>query len=117
MSILQSTGSTVIKTIDGDTGSAVIALNQKLKSLQMEIKSKLATLADNAAACNQKKSLLILSDEVARALESINKVVSIVDSDDQLRHDFLEHHHDELEKFREMVITNTEMIANIKTKP
>ncbi len=108
----QSISQTVFDAVDNDMRSAIIKLNQKLIDLRAEITAKLNAL-ENANEDKQKKQLFMLAEEVERALKSIDDVVNMAVSNDN---EFLKLHHDDLERFRKMVTTNTEKIAKINEK-
>jgi hypothetical protein len=118
MSDKQTMSSTVLDTVDNSTRDAVIRLNQKLINLEIEITAKLALLegSHDKEHETQKKNLLILKNEVERALKSIDDLVNMVVSDQLTDSEFLALHHDELENFREMVTTNADKIAKINEK-
>jgi len=118
MSGKQSTYSTVFDRVDKDTRAAIVVLNQKLIDLQSEIAAKLSALetVEGAESDSQKKHLILLENEVERALKSIKEVVNMVVSDELTPKQFLELHQDDLEKFREMVSQNTDKIAEINDK-
>jgi hypothetical protein len=106
---------TVFETVDSDTRQAIIHLNQKLKDLQTEIAAKLLAIEEGKEEVLkiQPPQLLKLASEVEQALHGIDTVVNTVISEEMTPDEFLEMHHEELEKFREMVITNTEKIEKI----
>lgn len=114
----KSTSSTIFERVDNDTRSAIVLLNQKLIDLRTEITAKLVALdtAQSVEQDTQRKHLSMLENEVGRALKSIEEVVSLVVSDELTHSQFLMLHHDDLEKFREMVSHNTDKIAEINDK-
>ncbi len=110
--------STVFDRVDSETRTAIIQLNQKLIDLQSEITSKLKVLetAQDAEHATQKQHLTLLANEIERALKSIDEVVNMVVSEELTHSEFLKVHHDDLEKFREMVSMNANKIAKINEK-
>lgn len=110
--------STVFERVDSGTRTAIILLNQKLIDLQVEIAAKLTALEtfQDAEHDTQKKHLSMLENEVERALKSIDEVVNMVVSEELTHSEFLKLHHDDLEKFREMVTLNTDKITQINEK-
>ena len=115
MNIEQHKPPTVFETVDRDTRQAVIHLNQKLKDLQSEIAAKILAIEEGKETASKFKQpqLLKLANEVEQALQGIDKIVSTVISADMTPNEFLKVHREELKKFREMVITNTESIEKI----
>lgn len=110
-----STSQTVFEAVDSDMRSAIIKLNKKLRDLQGEIAAKLIALESSTDTQGDapKKQLFILAQEVERALQSIDDVVNVAVSNDS---EFLKLHHEDLEKFRKMITTNTEKIAKLNEK-
>ena len=115
MSIEQHMPPTVFETVDSDTRQAIINLNQKLKDLQSEIAAKLLAIEEGKETESKFKQpqLLKLASEVKQALQGIDAVVNTVISAEMTPNEFLKLHREELKKFREMVITNTESIEKI----
>lgn len=109
---------TVLDSIDTTTRSAVVSLDQQLKQLLVDIDLKLSTLegCEDLKIQQQKKQLLILAEEIQQALQSMDSVVNIAVSDDITPSDFLQQHFEELEKFREVILSNTEQLLEIKKK-
>lgn len=118
MSNKQNKSPTVFEAIDHEMREAIVKLNQKLIHLQTEITAKIAALksSEDPQHSIQKKQLSILENEVKRALISIDEVVNMAVSKELTHGEFLKLHHDELEKFREMVATNTDKITKINEK-
>ncbi len=110
--------STVFDRVDTETRAAIIQLNQKLVDLKSEIALKLKALetAQDAEHVTQKQHLTLLANEIERALESIDEVVNMVVSEELTHSEFIKLHHDDLEKFREMVSMNADKIAKINEK-
>jgi sugar-specific transcriptional regulator TrmB len=109
---------TVFEAVDNDMRTAIIQLNRKLRDLHDEITAKLNALEalDEAEHRTQREHLSVLEKEVERALASIDEVVNRVISEELTHSEFLKLHHDDLEKFRDMVTTNADKIAKINKK-
>jgi hypothetical protein len=109
---------TVLESIDTTTRTAIISLDEKLKTLLLEINQKLSQLdgCEDHESQQQKKQLLTLTEEIQQALQSMDNVVNIAVSEDISQNEFLQQHSDELEKFREMILSNTKQLGGIKKK-
>ena len=106
---------TVLESIDTTTRTAIISLNENLKNLLLEINRKLSNL-DSIESVQQKRQLSILAEEIQQALQSMDNVVNVAVSDNITQSEFLQQHAEELEKFREVILTNTEKLVGIKKK-
>lgn len=101
---------------DADIRTAILQLNQKLKSLQLELKIKLATFdkfSEEAVSHPQKQQLTALADEVNRALKSLESVVHIATIEKMSPHEFKQRYQDELHHLREIAAANVETIEKI----
>ncbi len=104
----------LIDVVDAETRNGLMRLNQKLKGLQAEISSKLDFINDNTPENQAKKvQLMLLSDEIDKALQSITMVIRTEIARDVSTEQFLELNQDELDKFREMVKQNSDQLGKM----
>jgi hypothetical protein len=103
--------SKLIDVVDDDTREGIMRLSQKLKGLQAEITTKLDFLKESEL--DQKAQLTILAEEIDKALLSINVLVRTEIADGISPEEFLEMNQVELDKFREMVKSNSDQLNKL----
>jgi hypothetical protein len=104
----------LIDVVDSETRNGLMRLNQKLSGLQAEISSKLDFLsATDPEAEAKKQQLLLLADEIGKALQSITSVMRSEISSDLTTEQFLEMNQEELDKFREVVKNNSDQLTKM----
>lgn len=109
---------TFIETVDNDTRNNILRLDQKLKGLQAEISAKIDAMASltDAASSERKKQLMILSDEVKKAIQGIQRLVNLAVADEFSASEFNEMNHEKIEALREMFKESADKISLIKEK-
>ena len=104
----------LIDAVDAEPRNRLTRLHQKLKVLQAEISSKLDFINDNTPENQAKKvQLMLLSDEIDKALQSITMVIRTEIARDVSTEQFLERNQDELDRFREMVKQNSDQLGKM----
>ncbi|KTD64358.1 hypothetical protein [Legionella spiritensis] len=115
----ESENSSFIKNIDRETHDSIMHLHQKLTGIQDEIDVKIKTLADesdNPENQGRKQRLLALSNEIQKALASINKLVSLAGDKESRPEGFEQVEHADLVAFRDMINDSANQIDEIKDK-
>lgn len=109
---------TFLDTVDTATHDSIVRLNQKLKGLQAEINAKIDVLASvtDANSLERKKQLLVLADEVKKALDTIHNLVNLVIEDDLSPSQFNELNQKNIESLKEIFQDSADKISVIKEK-
>ncbi|KTD22054.1 Uncharacterised protein [Legionella lansingensis] len=109
---------TFLDSIDDEMHENILRLDQKLKGLQAEIAVKIDALATpkDEAASERKAQLIMLSEEVNKAIDSIKTLVNTVIAEDISPKEFQKINQETLDSLREMFKDNVDKISKIKEK-
>lgn len=111
----QQEKSTFIKAVDRDMHNSIIRLDQKLKGLQAEIGVKIQAISDNSDETTvERERLIVLSEEVDKAIDSIKELVTMVISDELSDSEFVQMNQDGLKSLREIFKDNIDKISKFK---
>jgi hypothetical protein len=118
MSNQSPTAATVFDSMDNKTRRAIVSLNNKLLTLQIEIEKKLSDFApgESEQLLNKQKQLLMLADEVKRALQSMDHVVQLALFAENPEGDVFDQYQEELDIFREMILLSAKQMDKMGTK-
>lgn len=118
MSNKRITTATVFDSVDSKTRRAIVSLNQKLLILQTEIEQKLSDLTpgESEQLLNKQKQLLLLAEEVKRALQSMEHVVQLALFGENLEAEVFDQYQEELDMFREMILLSAKQMEKMGTK-
>lgn len=105
-----------INAVDRDMHDSILRLDQKLKGLQTEINVKIQSASEDQDehASERRKQLANLSEEVAKAIDSIKDLVNMVISEEYSDTEFVQMNHEGLESLREIFKDNIDKISKLK---
>lgn len=106
-----------ISVVDKETHDGVLRLDQKLKGLLVEIESRVEALShesDETLREPQQAQLVILSEEVKKALVNIKQLVNLVVGENVAPETFEQLHQDDMDDFRQLVKDSLDKISELK---